>query len=287
MISIVLSSKSNNLLQQIKSNISHTIGVEHEIIVIENSGGEMGIAKAYNLGAAAAQYSIICFCHEDILFHTNSWGNNVVKHLNDSTISLLGVLGNSLKTQMPSGVYSNIQELNRVNQLQRFADNSLKRYYNNPYNEPHSKVSILDGLFLCCRKDDWKKTPFDEQGLKRFHGYDVDFSLSQQANGDVVVVYDIDIEHLSFGGNSKDWIDAQFFVSAKWKHTLPNIKDPSISKKLLAEAEVESQNQLLLSLYRNKYSFKTARRLTRNFLLRRPVHRNNWFFIKRYFKSLL
>ena len=51
MLSIIICSISPERLQAVKRNIQHSIGVEHEFIIIDNREKKWPIAKAYNYGA--------------------------------------------------------------------------------------------------------------------------------------------------------------------------------------------------------------------------------------------
>lgn len=287
MVSIIICSIRKELRDQLKRNIIETIGLEnYEIIVVENETNSYSIAAAYNMAAKSSLYSYLCFIHEDIIFHVNNWGQILLKYLQNHEISLVGILGCTIKTKAPSGVFTNIKQLNRINQYQRYPNGRLIHYYENPRHETYSEVSVLDGIFLACSKNNWQKTLFDENELRGFHGYDLDFSLAQQENGKVVVVYDISVEHISFGGNTTGWIDAQLYVSKKWKAALPLIKEVDASRKLVFKAEVENLNQFLVALFKNKYKLNTARRIFIGLLLKRPLQRLNLFFAKHLLLSL-
>jgi hypothetical protein len=279
MVSIIISSKNPALMKQLSKNILETVGTEHEIITINNPG-LMGISKAYNIGAKKAKYNYLVFCHEDILFHTLSWGYKIEGHLKNRKNSLIGILGCTIKTKTPCGVYSGIQKLNRINQLQKITDTSPVHYYNNPNNEQESSVAVLDGMFLATTKSNWQKCPFDEEKLVGFHGYDIDFSLSQQKNGNVVVVYDILIEHFSSGGNTKEWIDAQMEIVMKWQFILPLNFEKKNRKKLLKSADYENAKEFILALFKNKYKFKLARKMAIVCILKQPFRRINLTFLK-------
>ena len=56
MLSIIICSISPERLQEISQNIHATIGVEHEIIAIDNREKCWSIARAYNEGARQARY---------------------------------------------------------------------------------------------------------------------------------------------------------------------------------------------------------------------------------------
>ena len=58
MISFIVCSGKEDLTE-LKENIKNTVGIEHEIIVIENSGAKYTIAQAYNLGIKKSKYPFI------------------------------------------------------------------------------------------------------------------------------------------------------------------------------------------------------------------------------------
>ena len=74
MISIVICSISPERLRQVIQNIQGTIGVEYEIIAIDNREKNWPIARVYNEGAYRAQYPYLFFVHEDVKFHSRNWG---------------------------------------------------------------------------------------------------------------------------------------------------------------------------------------------------------------------
>lgn len=61
MLSIIICSISPERLQEISQNIHATIGVEHEIIAIDNREKCWSIARAYNEGGSAGSLSLFVF----------------------------------------------------------------------------------------------------------------------------------------------------------------------------------------------------------------------------------
>ncbi|MFD0749289.1 glycosyltransferase [Mucilaginibacter calamicampi] len=281
MISVIVATRNNQLLQQLSDNIQKSIGLEYEIIAINGDKAGKGICRIYNEGAAKAQYPFLCFVHEDILFHTQGWGLNLLKHLRQEDIALVGVLGATVKTRTPSEVFIPVDNLVRFNQLQRRTGKTPEHYFYNPNKEDSSEVKVVDGLFLACTQVNHARYPFDEQTLKGFHGYDIDFSLGQANNGKVVVVYDILLEHFSYGGHSVSWIDDQMILLKKWHAELPAYL-PSAQKSIL-KAEINSTEGFLLDLILNRYSTATQLSYLLKLLALRPFNSKNIYFIRRFF----
>jgi hypothetical protein len=277
MISIIICSVNETLLTQVKKNIQNTIGVEHEVVAIDNLVKKYSLTHAYNEGAAQAKYPYLCFLHEDILFHTQNWGQLLIDHLSEKSISLVGILGCLVKTQSPSGVYIPIGHLNRVNQLQRRKDDGTDHYIENPFNETYSQVATVDGMFLAVTRQNHSNYPFDEHTLTGFHAYDIDYSLGQAKNGKIAVVYDILIEHFSYGGNTRQWIDAQLLVTKKWANQLP--LHIHLSTAELKQAEIINMETFLIALYTNRYKKLLQLKYLFKLLVLRPFNSKNFALV--------
>ncbi|RZK77858.1 MAG: hypothetical protein EOO85_07730, partial [Pedobacter sp.] len=148
MISIIICSVKKNLRDAISLNIEETIGVEHEIIIINNEVQQLSISKAYNIGASKAKFPYLCFIHEDVKFHTKSWGEILIKNFLETQARLIGFTGSTIKTKYPSSVYIAGSPYNRQCHLQKWPDKPMTKSYINPKQESYSEVCVLDGLFI-------------------------------------------------------------------------------------------------------------------------------------------
>lgn len=91
--------QNNYLLSALKDNVDSTIGTEviYEIIAIDNSDNKYSIFEAYNIGIKRSKGDFLCFAHENIKFHTNNWGINLLNHFNhDNSLGMIGVAGGSM-----------------------------------------------------------------------------------------------------------------------------------------------------------------------------------------------
>ena len=121
MISVLICSADNSLLNQVKTNIEQTIGVEHEILFFENLE-KKGICEVYNSLAARAKFSYLCFVHEDILFQTLNWGLLLADIFSKNpAIGVVGVAGSKYKSKSFSGWYSGIPDFDCANILHRYS----------------------------------------------------------------------------------------------------------------------------------------------------------------------
>jgi Glycosyltransferase like family len=102
MLSIIICSRNRTLSQELINNINDSIGVDYEIISVDNSENKYSIFEAYNLGITKSKYPYLCFIHEDVFFHSNNWGVNVVAHLQDKKTGILGIAGGDLVTKVPA-----------------------------------------------------------------------------------------------------------------------------------------------------------------------------------------
>ncbi len=278
MLSIITCSINPEKLAQLSQSLAETTELPYELIVIENKGHNYGICQAYNLGAAQSKFAYLCFVHEDIIFKNKGWDQHFVAHFETKEIAMIGILGNTIKTKYPSGVYSAVQHTNRINQLQLLPDGSSIHYYNNPLEEKTSEVATLDGMLLGTLKTYWLAQKFDEN-LAGFHAYDVDYSLAMRQMGKVAVVYDILIAHASFGGNTRSWIDNQLQTAKKWRHILP-IRPKDHDSRTLRLREQDDLRQFSIALLKLNYRYRLALYYGLLTLLSKPFQRVNLFIVK-------
>jgi len=241
MISIIISSYRQQYFSFLKKNIADTIGVEYEIIKVDNAG-KMGICEAYNIGAKKARYPYLCFVHEDVKFISTSWGVNLINHfISDNNCGVIGVAGSIYKVRMLSTWWQPEVagiEPKRTNYIQYFENTQTRDHmFLNPFAEKRSVVATLDGVFLGVKKDRWKEILFDQNLLKGFHGYDLDFTLRVGLRFNNYVVYDILLEHFSEGTISPDWFKQVYLVHKKNKKHLPVTKSGLIKIKDLRPIE--------------------------------------------------
>lgn len=248
MISIIISYYRSQYLNNLKENIKQTIGVEYEIIDIENTDGSSGLCKVYNIGAQKAKYQILCFAHEDILMRTEDWGKKVIEIFDlNKNLGLLGIAGSPYKPVVPSGwsfaggktVFMNIIHLDKKSLHSALINE-------NPNNRSYSKVASVDGVWFCTKKEIVIKLPFDEKLFKGFHCYDLDFSLSILNKYEAAVTFEILIEHYSSGLFNKEWVTETLKLHDKWKQILP--VDLECLTKNQQRKEEENAFRFLLSV---------------------------------------
>ncbi|MEY8758570.1 glycosyltransferase [Chryseobacterium tongliaoense] len=209
MISIIVSSYQEHYYNQLIKNIDETIGpCQYEIIQVWNPA-LMGITKAYNLGASKAKYEYLLFIHEDIIFHTQKWGEKLISHLKERQVGIIGVSGSSYVPTAPSSWTVSI-EYQRTNILESTKEQPVPRHTKTTLGN-RNEVYGVDGVFLAIKKTDFIIYKFNED-LKGFHGYDLDLSLRVSKTLQNYVVDDILIEHFSMGNRDKTWFDTNIAI---------------------------------------------------------------------------
>ncbi|HJV78820.1 MAG TPA: glycosyltransferase [Paludibacter sp.] len=225
MISLIICSRHSDISQSLKENIVETIGVESELIVIDNSSNNHSIFSAYNEGVRRAKYPYLCFAHEDILFRTQDWGWNVIKHFEDTTIGLVGMAGTHFLPKVP--VYWThspfISEHNLTNDNGQVIECFKLDFFKD---KDILDVVACDGFCLFIRKELFKTIFFDEKTFTGFHYYDMDICMQVLANNlRVCICNDVLIEHFWSDNYNKIglksfYLNQEVFFN-KWKNYLP------------------------------------------------------------------
>lgn len=229
MISIIICSRQPDIPQSLTDNIAKTIGLEYELVVIDNSKNQYSIFQAYNEGVQRAKLPYLCFMHEDILYHTQDWGKNVIEHFQDEKVGLIGIGGCHYLSKYPISLLSwKLAERNKF-----YSFNYIQRYYKNNKHKAEIfnnlkgnsvDVVAVDGMWFCIKRDLFEHTSlkFDEKNFKEFHFYDFDICMQIHAlKMKTKVVPDILIEHFSAGTFNKVWYDNAFIFYKKWKDYFP------------------------------------------------------------------
>lgn len=244
MLSIIICSVSPERLSAIRNNIGRTVGVEYEIIAVDNRERNMPIARVYNEGAVRAAYPYLFFVHEDVVFHTGGWGAFVEERLSKPDCGVIGFAGSTVKLSAYSGWYQ-FPDCSRSLLFQAGIDDSPRLdAWHVHLDRPFEEVVVVDGLGMFVRKDVWSEYPFDEQMLTGFHCYDLDFSLQIAASGKyrnyVCSSPKVIVEHDSAGSFREDWFNETIRLHRmKWRRFLPVCAEgyPITPKRLRWEDE--------------------------------------------------
>ena len=217
-ISVISCSRSGNL-KRFKENLRNTIGVEHEIIIIDNSEGKYSLFQAYNQGIEKSKGEILCFIHDDVVLHTENWGKILMKLFSKhKEVGLIGIAGSKLKTKMPSAWWDCPQPYRAANIIQHL-DEETKEHWNYSFKQNEEEVVSIDGVFMAARKDD---TIGFNKNLKGFHNYDLSFSIDYLKKGyKIITTNQILIEHFSMGTLDSSWYRSSIELYNQYKGDLP------------------------------------------------------------------
>jgi len=259
MISIIVCSRNKTLPKHFIDNIKETVGIDYEIICIDNSESRYSIFSAYNNGITKSKYPYLCFVHEDVLFHSKNWGVKVIDHLQQPKTGIIGLAGGDLVTRIPASWSTLISMSENIIK----SDKTGKKptvIARNPtdYNKSRRSAILLDGVFMCMRRKLFDQIQFDEK-FSGFHGYDFDISIQSTLAGfNNYVIYDVDLEHFSRGKTDGTYFRNLIAVFKKWEKYLPltgkNIS-PEDSHKI-AEIEKRKLLQLTKKMVRKGFSMK-------------------------------
>lgn len=255
MISIIICSKHSDISPELKDNIKNTIGIDYEIVVMDNSNGQYSIFSAYNKGFIQSKFPFLCFVHEDVLFKTQNWGKVLINHLSDKKIGIIGIAGGKIMTRIPASWW--MLGYGYKNLIQHYKNNktsSLEKTQNHSGN-PQPAI-LLDGVFLSFRSELFEKIKFDED-LTGFHGYDHDISVQSVLAGyNNYVVFDILLEHFSEGDMNAQYYANLIKIYKKRNDSLPlfayDITDEV--KAGIAKIEVRMLEKLIRRMARTGFT---------------------------------
>lgn len=283
MISIVICHSNKEYLGKFKKNVAESIGVKYEIVVIDNTLNKYNIFEAYNLGYKRCIYDIICFSHEDILFHTPDWGKRVIIHLSDLKVGIIGVVGSHYLPKLPGGHWSTgIGSGNILQHTINGKQKLLKTWKINDNKEQSVNAVILDGLWLCISRDIMDKISFDESSFSGFHCYDSDICMQvKKFNRDVRIVFDILIEHFSCGSKNKLWLKNIFLFYKKWKKQLPACTI-ELSEDKKSQANYKNALELVEQIRINRFGFQHSIKIMFIFLFTKSTFtKKDFYFLVR------
>jgi len=257
MISIIVCSRNKLLPEAFVKNIDDTINVAYEIIHIDNSSNRYSISSAYNKGIAESKYPYLCFVHEDVKFHSKGWGNSVVAYFQQPKTGILGLAGRDFVTRVPASWKVSLDSVNII-QSYNSKKRSKTRLLPKNFNDTYRSVVLLDGVFLCMKRELTQQIKFDEE-LNGFHGYDFDICIQATVAGySNHVLYDISLEHFSKGNADASYYRNLIKIFKKWNKSLPLIGENTSQKQLERIKEIEENGlcRLLVKMVRRGFSTK-------------------------------
>lgn len=272
MLSVVIVSNRENNAKKIIENIAATVGIAHEIIQITEI--KAGISHCYNEGAKKSVFPHLCFVHDDVLFHTNGWGEEVTACLQNGQTGMVGTMGGRYKSAFGAGWRDGEWTSFRMNVVDAA---SGKHLLYNPNQEQQSEVVSLDGAFLCCTKEHWQQHPFDDQNFTGFHFYDLDICLQMRRAGlKNYALFAVELAHLSQGRKDAAFLNDYLTFQAKWKNSLPVSLD-AMNRKSQQDLEGYALAQTVRLMKQNRFSRVQRRKQVQLYWQRYK----NWYHVLR------
>jgi hypothetical protein len=220
MISVVYCTREPN--PKHSEHIKKTSGLANKIEIIEIVNKGESLTVAYNRGLKQATNDIVVFCHDDILFNSNSWGRKLLNHFKNSEYGILGVAGT---TDMNENGQWWADKTKMVGIVKHSNDGKTwESRYSGNFGKEIIETIIVDGLFFAVNKNVIKEN-FNEN-VKGFHFYDIDFCFNNYLSGvKIGVIFDVKITHKSIGKTNEEWENNRKQFIEKFKDKLPaNIK---------------------------------------------------------------
>lgn len=220
MISLIVCSRFKTCPDKFRSHIKSTIGdIPHELIWIDNSQNQRNMCQAYNYGVRNARYDYLCFMHEDIVFHTNNWGEMALEDVKEASVGMLGVQGCVYYCESTTyWTKSLFRKAHCVQMRNGIAEKITEMDY-----PCSNEVVAIDGMWMFVKKDVFLNgIRWDEDSFRHFHMYDMDLSMQLIQKGyKIKILEDLWIEHKSMGNFDISFYEDNKIFHQKWDEHLP------------------------------------------------------------------
>ncbi|MBO7629133.1 MAG: hypothetical protein J6S87_04205 [Bacteroidales bacterium] len=234
MLSIIICNRKPRITPELAENIGNTVGVEHEVIAIDNSNGQYSIFQAYNEGVQRARGNVLCFMHDDVRFRNSGWGL-VVERLfaENNMLGALGVDGGHFMPNCPcswTSCYTTSFHTWRDDK-----DGVCREYSNKEFSNGQNLVEVasIDGLWMCIRKSLFENAiRFDDKTFSGFHCYDSDICMQILTFGyHIKVTFDVEIIHNSNGTYNPTFFENIELWHKKWHNQLPVVRGIDLTER--------------------------------------------------------
>jgi hypothetical protein len=287
MISIIICLRTPKTTPALEANIRDKIGVPYEVIGIDNTTNRYSIFEAYNEGVSRSSYDILCFIHEDILFHTFDWGQKIANHLSAPDAGIIGVCGGSTLSKVPAS-WSLYDQKKFIIQSSASGDKSVLHKTGHNGKSTATQVVVLDGVFLCANKSLFKKIKFDEETFSGFHSYDLDICAQAFVAGyKNYAINDVLIEHFSNGHHNKQWVINSMKLSDKWSSILPLTLNTALAEHMDKVEFTYMTGHFAKCLIRAGYDNKKCLQIITSYLSHNSQSGDKAFLLNVYLRILL
>jgi len=228
-------------------------------IIQKVNNGEKSLPQVYNEIINESKYDIVVLVHDDIIFETKNWGENVLKHFKkNQDYGILGLAGTKYLPEsgrwweVMAAAYGVVNHTDGQKKwVSTFSKDGGKRI---------DETIIVDGLFIAIDKNRIKHK-FDES-FDGFHFYDLSFCLPNFLdNVGIGVIYDVRVTHLSVGMTNEKWEENRKIFAEKYADELPiDISDDTLCETFIFIHDQDlilhfEENNKFQSLYTYRYVF--------------------------------
>ncbi len=286
MFTIIVCSVKPEAAAALRANVEATIDLPFEFAAFDNRETRRGICSVYNECARNARYDMLCFVHEDVEFRTQGWGEIIARKLREPDCGAIGFAG-SISKLSPAMGFGTLIEHARFNYYQGTPSGKVERKRMNPDGLDFSPVICLDGMCMIVRRDVWEHSPFDEELLKGFHAYDVDFTTAVACNGyRNYVCNEAEVYHASLGNFSSEWYESIKLCHEKWRSRLPMfVSDSKFSPRQVERMNRRAEMRMLkFFIKQHIFSRRELWRLTAEYVRRHPCDRLSYLLIVKYLR---
>jgi hypothetical protein len=228
-------------------------------IIQKINNGEKSLSQVYNEIINESNHDIVILVHDDLIFETKNWAENVIKHFKkNQDYGILGLAGTKYLPESGSWwevIAAAYGVVNHTDGQKKWASTFSK-----DGGKRIDETIIVDGLFIAIDKTRIKHK-FDES-FDGFHFYDLSFCLPNFLdNVGVGVIYDVRVTHLSVGMTNEKWEENRKKFAEKYSHELPiDISDDSLCETFIFVHDQDiiidfEKNGKFNNLYQYRYVF--------------------------------
>lgn len=240
MISVVCVYNNRQILDDWLLSGLKTQTAEHELILLDNTGGKyQSAAGALNYGATLAHGEYLMFVHQDVKLWSGDWLKDAEKLL--AKTPQLGVAGSAgmKKLQSVFKMVAGEVPLENGEWVVYHGPEMDNSHFRKDLQAP-AVVQTLDELLLIVPRTVFNRLKFDNEVCSGWHLYGVDYSLSVAKLGLKAYVLPVPVCHRSRGVSDSE----QFYSAVK-----SVLKKHSGEKTIFTTCGLWSTNAFLNSWY--------------------------------------
>ena len=153
MITIGYSTRTSN--PTYSDYLKSRCGLKNIQVIEKVNNGDKSLSQVYNEILNESTNNIVIFCHDDLEFDTQNWGNKILKSFSKNPE--FGIIGIAGTTDMINGQWWTLKESMTGIVSHKHEGKKWTNYYSQDQGNKIKEVVVLDGLFFCVDKTKIKK----------------------------------------------------------------------------------------------------------------------------------